>query len=144
MDRFHKMLRSRTFWVFVLMFVVNGLEGIRDSIPKEYLPFINALLVGAGIYFRVYPNQQFETRPNSPAMPLPPPPAGLTSGGPYPRQFTTPSVPPSFSIQPPFFGGAGVFPTEPPPFSQPQPPSFIPPSFEPPVSGVPVNEKGSL
>lgn len=123
MNRFHKMLRSRTFWVFILVFVVNGLEEVRDSIPKEYLPFINALLMGAGIYFRIYPNQQFgasQSKPQSPPLPFQvypaPPQAPLPAG---------PAVPPPFSVQPPFFNPGMVL--SPQTFAWPQPEPFLPP-----------------
>jgi hypothetical protein len=125
MNRFHKMLRSRTFWVFILVFVVNGLEGVRESIPKEYLPFINALLMGAGVYFRIYPNQQFP-------QPSPIPPSFRVQ----PPQVPVPALPPSsFLVQPPFSIPNTPFPVQ--PFGWPQPQPFFappPPVFTPPLS----------
>lgn len=137
MNRFHRMLRSRTFWVFILVFVVNGLEGVRDSIPPEYLPFINALLMGAGIYFRIYPAQQFGVSQGKPPVPSPLYPA-------QPPQPSFPGGPPSFLVQPPFFNPAAPFPAQPFQWSQPQPLlppaaplSFAPPSFESSVPAMP-------
>ena len=46
-------------WVFSVLFVIHGVEGVRDSIPADTLPFIDALLTFAGIYFRVSPAQKF-------------------------------------------------------------------------------------
>ena len=54
-----KMFQSRTVWVIILMFVVNGVSGIREVIPANALPIIDALLTLAAIYFRVKPKQNF-------------------------------------------------------------------------------------
>lgn len=53
-------LKSRTVWVFIALFVVNGLAGVRELFPEGWLPAVDGLLVVLGIYFRVKPRQQFE------------------------------------------------------------------------------------
>lgn len=45
--------RSRTVWTFVVFFVINGIEGVRDMIPANLLPAIDAVLLVLGSYFRV-------------------------------------------------------------------------------------------
>lgn len=48
-------LKSRTFWTAVVLFLVAGVEGIRDMIPaaaQTPINFILTILIG---YFRVNP-----------------------------------------------------------------------------------------
>ena len=52
-------LKSRTVWVIIVMFFINGVAGIRAQIPAEWLPFIDGVLSMAAIYFRVAPAQSF-------------------------------------------------------------------------------------
>ena len=46
-------LRSRTVWTFIALFVVNGLEGVRELVTPTQLMTIDAVLMVLGIYFRV-------------------------------------------------------------------------------------------
>lgn len=55
-----KILKSRTVWAFVALFVINGITGVRDLIPAAWLPLIDAILGLIGIYFRISPRQGFE------------------------------------------------------------------------------------
>lgn len=48
-------LRSRTFWTVVVMFVVNGVTGIREFIPESLLPVVDGVLGLLAIYFRINP-----------------------------------------------------------------------------------------
>ena len=52
--------KSRTVWVVILLFVINGIEGIREFIPAGLLPFIDGVLGILAIYFRVKPKATFE------------------------------------------------------------------------------------
>lgn len=52
-----QMMKSRTIWTIILLFVVNGLHGVHDSIPVGFIPYIDALLALAAIYFRIVPKQ---------------------------------------------------------------------------------------
>jgi len=47
-----KIFRSRTVWVFIALFVINGIEGVRELFPGAWLPAVDAVLGLAGIYFR--------------------------------------------------------------------------------------------
>lgn len=52
MDKIIKLAKSRTFWTLVVLFLLNGVEGIRESIPEgAYMP-LNAILTAMGAYFR--------------------------------------------------------------------------------------------
>ena len=46
-----KLLKSRTFWSLVALFVINGVGGIRDSIPSGVLPVVDGILGILVIYF---------------------------------------------------------------------------------------------
>ena len=59
MDTLKKILKSRTVWTVVVMFLINGLTGIRDLIPAVALPYVDLVLGAAAIYFRTHPNVQF-------------------------------------------------------------------------------------
>lgn len=52
--------KSKTVWVIIALFVVNGIEGIREVISPTALPFIDAVLAVLAIIFRVKPKQKFE------------------------------------------------------------------------------------
>jgi len=47
--------KSRTVWTFVILFIVNGIAGIRELLPGFWLPLVDVVLTLAGIYFRVKP-----------------------------------------------------------------------------------------
>jgi hypothetical protein len=59
MDTLKKILKSRTVWTVVVMFLINGLTGIRDLIPAVALPFVDLVLGALAIYFRANPVQTF-------------------------------------------------------------------------------------
>lgn len=54
-----KVASSRQFWVIVAMFLVNGIDAIRDAIPSGLLPVVDAVLGIAAVYLRVKPRQSF-------------------------------------------------------------------------------------
>ena len=49
--------KSRTVWTIVVLFLINGVQGIHSMIPAELLPFIDGILSMLAIYFRVAPRQ---------------------------------------------------------------------------------------
>ena len=49
--KFLKLLKSRTFWTIVIIFVINGISGIREFIPEVALPLIDGLLSILAVYF---------------------------------------------------------------------------------------------
>lgn len=54
-----KIVKSRQFWTIVVLFVINGVEGVKDVIPVLALPYINTVLGLLALYFRIKPKQQF-------------------------------------------------------------------------------------
>jgi len=54
-----KYLKSRTVWTIVILFVINGIGGVRDLLPPVYLTAIDGVLSIAAIYFRISPKQDF-------------------------------------------------------------------------------------
>ncbi len=51
--------KSRTFWTVVVLFVINGITGIRALIPPAWLPFVDGLLALLIAYFHVNPSQTY-------------------------------------------------------------------------------------
>ena len=51
-------LKSRTVWTIIVLFVINGVEGIRGVIPANALPIVDAVLSVLAVYFRVKPNAE--------------------------------------------------------------------------------------
>ncbi len=49
----YSLLKSKTFWTIVLMFVTNGLAAISATIPPFFLILINALLSSLASYFHL-------------------------------------------------------------------------------------------
>lgn len=60
MEKLKLALLSRTTWTVLAMFVISGVEGVRDIIPADFLPLVNALLGLIAVYFRV--NRKAEDR----------------------------------------------------------------------------------
>ena len=54
-----KTLKSRQMWTIVALVVINGVADVRDLLPANYLPIVDAALGLLAIYFRVRPRQQF-------------------------------------------------------------------------------------
>ena len=59
MDKIKEILSSRTVWTTIIIFVINGVSGIREFIPADALPLIDAALGLAAIYFRISPKIGF-------------------------------------------------------------------------------------
>ena len=53
-------LKSRTVWTLIILFVINGIEPIRELLPGVWLPLVDGVLGILGIYFRIKPKQKFE------------------------------------------------------------------------------------
>jgi hypothetical protein len=46
------LLKSRTAWTVVVMFLVSGVAGVRDLLPADSLPLIDGILAILALYFR--------------------------------------------------------------------------------------------
>ena len=55
MDKLSLALRSRTAWMFMALFVVNGIGGVREFFSPQILTILDALIGAFGIWFRVNP-----------------------------------------------------------------------------------------
>ena len=52
-------LKSRTFWTLVVMFIINGISGIRENINPGWLTTIDSVLGILAAYFHVNPSQNY-------------------------------------------------------------------------------------
>ena len=53
------MFKSRTVWMIIVLFILNGVGGIREQISPSLLSVIDATIAVLGIYFRVNPKQEY-------------------------------------------------------------------------------------
>ena len=54
-----KILKSRTFWTIITMFVIGGLQAISDFLPPNLFLFLNGVLSASAVYFKLNPSQQY-------------------------------------------------------------------------------------
>lgn len=54
-----KLLKSRTFWTLVVMFVVNGYAAISKQVPANVDVIANVLLSMLASYFHTNPSQTY-------------------------------------------------------------------------------------
>lgn len=59
MKQIPKALKSRTVWTLVVMFVIGGVEGIREAIPPQYLDVVFGVLGLVAGYFKLNPSQKY-------------------------------------------------------------------------------------
>ncbi len=60
LDKIIKIGKSRTVITIIVLFVINGIGGVKDLIPPEYLPVIDFILSGLAVYFRATPKVNFK------------------------------------------------------------------------------------
>lgn len=58
MDAIKNLLKSRTVWTFIGLFVFNGLTSVQSMVPENYVGLVNLVLSLLGIYFRAIPKAQ--------------------------------------------------------------------------------------
>lgn len=54
-----KYLKSRTVWVVIFTFILNGFQAIQGSINPDIYMFINGILGMLAIYFKINPSQTY-------------------------------------------------------------------------------------
>lgn len=59
MDKLKLALKSKTVGVIVVLFFINGLEGVRNLIPPQYLPWIDGILGVLAIWWKLHPSQNY-------------------------------------------------------------------------------------
>ena len=57
-------LTSKTVWAIIVLFIINGVGAIHNSIPANWLTVIDPIIGLLAIYFKVNPSQNY----NSPAV----------------------------------------------------------------------------
>ena len=55
MEKLLNALKSRTTWTIIVLFIINGIDGIREQIPANLLPVIDGVLSMLAVYFRANP-----------------------------------------------------------------------------------------
>jgi len=60
MTKIFKIFQSRTVWTIIVLFVINGVGGIKEFIPSDLIPLINGILSALAIYFRVSQRVDFK------------------------------------------------------------------------------------
>ena len=58
MNKLKAAFGSRTVWTIAIMFVVSGIEGIRENLGVVYEPLM-ALLSIAAVYFKINPSGHY-------------------------------------------------------------------------------------
>jgi len=59
MEKIKKAFGSRTFWTIVVMFIIGGVEGIREVLPPQSLVFVQGGLGLLATYFKINPSQNY-------------------------------------------------------------------------------------
>lgn len=59
MNKIKQTVNSRTIWVLVFLFVLNGIDGIRNQIDPQALFWIDFILTGFASYFKINPSQKY-------------------------------------------------------------------------------------
>ena len=52
-------LKSRTFWTIVLLFIVSGVTAVKAFIPTSIQPVVDLVLSALAVYFHVNPSQSY-------------------------------------------------------------------------------------
>ena len=60
MTTIKQILSSRTVWTVIVIFIINGVAGIRQYIPADWLPVVNGILSLLAIYFRIDQKTDFK------------------------------------------------------------------------------------
>lgn len=59
MEKIAKLLKSRTFWTIVVMFLTGGVHAVTQFIPADLLVYVEGALGILATYFHANPKQQF-------------------------------------------------------------------------------------
>ena len=54
-------LKSRTFWTLVVLFIINGINGIHNQIPPALLTIVDVAMTMLATYFHVNPSQSYSS-----------------------------------------------------------------------------------
>lgn len=59
MQTIKKLATSRTAWTIAVLFLINGINGIHDSIPAGLVTSVDAILSILAAYFHANPSQAY-------------------------------------------------------------------------------------
>jgi len=59
MKKLKQILKSRTFWTIVALFIINGVSAIHSSIPANLAPIVDGVLGILAVYFHINPSQNY-------------------------------------------------------------------------------------
>lgn len=59
METLIKILKSRTTWTIVLMFVIGGIDAITQFLPAEIKDMLLGFLGLLAVYFKINPSQKY-------------------------------------------------------------------------------------
>lgn len=59
MDKLKMLLKSRTFWTIVVLFLTGGFQAITNYLPAEVYLFITGGLALLASYFKISPSQKY-------------------------------------------------------------------------------------
>ncbi len=54
-----QILKSRTFWTILAIFLFNGLQAIQPEVSGDLQVFINSVLSLVAVYFKAFPSQNY-------------------------------------------------------------------------------------
>ncbi len=60
MNKIALVLKSRTFWTLVVIFIINGFNGIHNSLPTSIIMPLDAVLGLLATYFHINPSQDYK------------------------------------------------------------------------------------
>lgn len=60
METIKKLIKSRTTYMVIALALVNTIPEIKDTLPQSALPYANALLSLATLYFKLNPSQEYK------------------------------------------------------------------------------------
>lgn len=61
-SKIQSLLKSRQFWMIVILFIINGFEGVKNEIPEGVLPYVDTILGFLIVWFRISPKQDFSPK----------------------------------------------------------------------------------
>lgn len=59
MEKLLKLMKSRTFWTIVFMFVFNGYQAVAGFFTPEVNVVVNGVLSLLATYFKISPSQRY-------------------------------------------------------------------------------------
>jgi hypothetical protein len=59
METLFRILKSRTFWTIVAMFIIGGVNAISQLIPENLQALIMGILALLATYFKINPSQKY-------------------------------------------------------------------------------------